>query len=342
MASKRRNMFYQNKKQETTEIVFDFCLRNDYYCFLVLQNGEVFKYLCSDRKLHRIDELCGKGIVSFSGSCDCMIAVSSCGKIYGWGNWHSLLCVHHEGRDLNRFEEVCNLPRVVQLACGNSHALALTDAGEVYSWGFNCHGECGQPNNFPSDVLIPTKVDLPDDAKASNVCCSGSSSYVLTTTGKVYSFGFNEDGELGIGSDSEEVHSPTRVQLDEPIKKICDYGYNALALTESHRLYLLGWLEDNHGFDFEATDDATLPLKINNFESVLDIITAQSGSHSPVCVVSMRDSVHVLNYDRGPVQHLELDAELLLDGMVQLGRLSMSVLFTYMCILVEAKRFKQF
>ncbi|PFH38113.1 regulator of chromosome condensation (RCC1) repeat-containing protein [Besnoitia besnoiti] len=34
--------------------------------------------------------------------------------------------------------------RVVAVACGDDHTLALTDSGEVYSWGGNAHGECGR------------------------------------------------------------------------------------------------------------------------------------------------------------------------------------------------------
>ena len=35
--------------------------------------------------------------------------------------------------------------KVIQVAAGSHHTAALTDMGEVFCWGSNQHGQCGEP-----------------------------------------------------------------------------------------------------------------------------------------------------------------------------------------------------
>lgn len=47
--------------------------------------------------------------------------------------------------------------RIVDIAVGDSHCLALTHEWEVFSWGNNTMGQCGQ-GHCTSPVLRPRKV----------------------------------------------------------------------------------------------------------------------------------------------------------------------------------------
>lgn len=46
--------------------------------------------------------------------------------------------------------------RAVQVITGRYHTLAVTDAGEVYSWGLNDHGQLGRPAVGKSGESDPT------------------------------------------------------------------------------------------------------------------------------------------------------------------------------------------
>lgn len=49
--------------------------------------------------------------------------------------------------------------RVGQIACGGYHSAVVTDAGRVFSWGFNRYGQCGNGSK-DNTVGEPALVDL--------------------------------------------------------------------------------------------------------------------------------------------------------------------------------------
>lgn len=54
--------------------------------------------------------------------------------------------------------------RIVQLAAGSYHSLALTDDGGVFAWGSNLEGQLGLPD-ISGLVNKPTKVHIPEPVK---------------------------------------------------------------------------------------------------------------------------------------------------------------------------------
>lgn len=48
---------------------------------------------------------------------------------------------------------------VIQVACGGYHSAVVTDAGRVFSWGFNRYGQCGNGSK-DNTVPEPSPVDL--------------------------------------------------------------------------------------------------------------------------------------------------------------------------------------
>jgi alpha-tubulin suppressor-like RCC1 family protein len=101
---------------------------------------------------------------------------------------------------------------------------ALTSGGEVFSWGYNAHGQCGHGhNNTP--VTRPTKITAlgPDTAvgtgtaQVSAIYAGGGygTTFAICTGGQVFGWGRNYNWQLGIGegpattSYGEDKHSPT-------------------------------------------------------------------------------------------------------------------------------------
>lgn len=88
--------------------------------------------------------------------------------------------------------------RVTDIACGTYHSLALTNAGEVFSWGHNNCGQIGNGNT--NNQLSPIRLNFSDDNsddKIITVSCGYYFSMALTESGRVYSWGYNANGELG-------------------------------------------------------------------------------------------------------------------------------------------------
>ncbi len=93
---------------------------------------------------------------------------------------------------------------VAHLSAGSGHTCALFTNGQVKCWGFNLHGQLGQPQlgldyvgfapGQMGNALPP--IDLGGDL-VSQVATGNYHTCVLTQSGKVRCFGYNDKGQLG-------------------------------------------------------------------------------------------------------------------------------------------------
>lgn len=114
--------------------------------------------------------------------------------------------------------------RIVDVACGSGHALAVVDGGGVFSWG---RGEQGQRGDGQGQV--PTQLDqftvrldhAPHQHKGvqiqglppiKSVACGAYFSAALTVSGDVFVWG---------GICGWRISTPIRLDLPEPITRIC-------------------------------------------------------------------------------------------------------------------------
>jgi len=85
--------------------------------------------------------------------------------------------------------------RVVDIACGQQHSLAVTDNGEVYGWGLNVFGQLGLGDT--KDRLVPAQLTGLKDHFITSVACGSEHSIALTDQGKVFTWGSSEYGQQG-------------------------------------------------------------------------------------------------------------------------------------------------
>lgn len=79
---------------------------------------------------------------------------------------------------------------VVQIACGLKHALALTNNGELYSWGSNKEGQLGIGSHIKKELkpkLISSLAGIP----IAFIACGGYHSIVVSKSGKLCVFKLN-------------------------------------------------------------------------------------------------------------------------------------------------------
>jgi alpha-tubulin suppressor-like RCC1 family protein len=130
--------------------------------------------------------------------------------------------------------------KVVQAACGWCHTLFLTEEGEVYACGRNIDGELGIGHTI--DQTTPVKVEFPENVKISEVACAANYvSFARSSEGAVYSWGYNNDGCLGLG-DFDPRNLPSLVSgIPEPVVALACGDRHTFALTRSSSLYGWGW-----------------------------------------------------------------------------------------------------
>ena len=87
--------------------------------------------------------------------------------------------------------------RFVSVASGDCFSVALSSAGEVYTWGRGDNGELGLSDvNETPDPMVCVKLLNVGVVK---IACGGHHTLALDAHGRVYSWGLNNHGQLGHG-----------------------------------------------------------------------------------------------------------------------------------------------
>ncbi|UED75879.1 RCC1 domain-containing protein [Brevibacillus sp. DP1.3A] len=133
------------------------------------------------------------------------LAVKKDGTVWAWGNnnYGQL----GDGTKTNRFlpVQVKGLTDVVSVAVGNEQSFAIKKDGTVWAWGRNTQGRLGLGTNTMEN-MIPAKVAGLTDV----IAISSGYHHVLALKkdGTVWSWGVNESGQIGDGTQTRYGSSP--------------------------------------------------------------------------------------------------------------------------------------
>ncbi len=119
--------------------------------------------------------------------------------------------------------------KVVAVAAGEYHVLALTDSGAVYAWGAGGDGQTG--HGVKTDVLAPRPIDSFKEPIAI-VAAGGGHSACVTSTGKLFLFGRGRSGQLGRGDSLESVASARTTPV--AVDALAGLRVRAVALGADH------------------------------------------------------------------------------------------------------------
>ena len=135
---------------------------------------------------------------------------------------------------------------IIDIKCGASHTLALSNNGYVYCFGSNKFGQLGIEG---FDIIdTPTRIESITDNVIS-ISVGRFSSYVLTNQSQLYGFGSNSHGQLAtcdaILSSNKKLtpylmNSGFKLENDEYIKDIVAGYYFAIVKTNLNNYYSFG------------------------------------------------------------------------------------------------------
>jgi hypothetical protein len=155
--------------------------------------------------------------------------------------------------------------RVVFVACGYAHTVALTSDGGVIVFGSNGYGQLGAGNN----VRQPTPARLACAALVGVriVGCAAGSFFtqLVSDDGRVFAMGENNYGQLGTG-DTTTVNTPTEIDAAHfggaPVAAVACGADHSMAITRGEgKLYC--WGEGEYGrTGLGHTDDVTTPQAV--------------------------------------------------------------------------------
>ncbi|KAI4336459.1 hypothetical protein L6164_014983 [Bauhinia variegata] len=179
---------------------------------------------------------------------------------WGWGDFGRL--GHGNSSDLFIPQPIKALQglRIKQIACGDSHCLAVTMEGEVQSWGRNQNGQLGLGTT--EDSLVPQKIQTFEGVAIKMVAAGAEHSAAVTEYGELYGWGWGRYGNLGLGDRNDRL-IPERVSSingDKMVVVSCGWRHT-ISVSSSGGLYTYGWSKYGqlgHG-DFE---DHLVPHKL--------------------------------------------------------------------------------
>lgn len=191
-----------------------------------------------------------------TGDSHCM-ALLSTGEVWGWGafrNSSGVLGFSDENK-IQKVPSKVNIPsgssRIVEIASGSDHILALSAGGEVFSWGCSEKGRLGRLTRDVADKspkqdatvkvksLNPAKITSLADIR--HVACGFFNSFAITTDGKVYGWGLNNYGQLSL-PDEGPFYEPTFLEslTKHGIKSISGGEHHTLALSQKGKVLSFG------------------------------------------------------------------------------------------------------
>lgn len=124
---------------------------------------------------------------------------------------------------------------ISSVAAGDYASYAITDAGEVYSWGNNGYQQLGLsiPRDMQS-ILLPTRIQALKDKNAVIYQIFGGQRTVFAVDqgSDIYAIGNNDFGMLGMGDETQRA-TPEKVNnfVGDNVFQIASGAYHSVAIT---------------------------------------------------------------------------------------------------------------
>ncbi|XP_077942009.1 putative E3 ubiquitin-protein ligase HERC1 isoform X9 [Gasterosteus aculeatus] len=182
-----------------------------------------------------------KKVSSSKGSDGHTLAFTTEGEVFSWGDG-DYGKLGHGNSSTQKYPKLIQGPLqgkvVVCVSAGYRHSAAVSEDGELYTWGEGDFGRLGHGDSNSRN--IPTLVK--DVSNVGEVSCGSSHTIALSKDGRtVWSFGGGDNGKLGHG-DTNRVYKPKVVEALQGmfIRKVCAGSQSSLALTSTGQVYAWG------------------------------------------------------------------------------------------------------
>lgn len=136
---------------------------------------------------------------------------------------------------------------VPDVKTGNNFTVTLKSNGTVWSFGTNTNGELGLGDNTYRNS--PEQVEILENIVVEQISVGTSHIIALTQDGKVYTWGLNSNGQLGLGTTKnnnipQQVNMPKSTEVVQVIKdtivKVIANKNTSYAIAQSGKVYAWG------------------------------------------------------------------------------------------------------
>ena len=178
----------------------------------------------------RVEALAEYRAVDVDCASSVTVVVTAAGELFAWGA--SLRCADSLLDPRGPTPARVTFPggvRVRRASCGYLHTAAVDTEGTLYTWGAGEYNRLGHGNE--QDVGAPRAVTALAGRRIAMVSCSPTHTAALTEGGILFTWGQNEQGQLG-----HEIVYPDDYETDEePLTGQCTMVLSLFA-TQSWRI----------------------------------------------------------------------------------------------------------
>jgi alpha-tubulin suppressor-like RCC1 family protein len=217
-------------------------------------------------------------VTAISGGSGVSMALTSDGNVWTWG----INQLGQLGIGTNTGPQICSTSGIYSYACsttpvqvaglkgvtaiaagGYGHAMAMKSDGTVWTWGYNFAGQLGVGQDTytgggPQTCIIgsssypcsmtPVQVMTTTGTPLGNVVAIAAGAYhsmALKSDGTVWTWGLNDLGQLGIGTNTTDNNMPVQVPGLSGVVAIAAGAYHSMALTSDGTVWV--WGENDYG-----------------------------------------------------------------------------------------------
>jgi len=227
-----------------------------------------------------------KKVVSIDGGAWNSAAVTEDGSVYCWGQ-NTVGQLGNDKPGNSRFPvkvEGLEGVKFVSVSLGDSHVIALSQEGEVFTWGHNAEGQLGLGHS--NKQLKPQKVEL--NIRAKKISAARNHSLLITDDGRPFSWGEGVGGKLGHG-DSRDRLQPAEITAlkGHQIVELVGENMHTAALTNNGKVYTCGHTEFGRlgNGSFNPDGVVSTPQLVKDMEK-FSVTHITAGSNTVFCVVN--------------------------------------------------------
>ena len=163
-------------------------------------------------------------------------------------------------------KQIPNLQNIKTVHSTWDHSVCLTFNGEVYTFGDNSSGQLGIGETDFSYTHVPKLVSLP---LVQQISCGECFTVCLSDDGELYSFGRNQEGQLGLGN-LANAYIPQKIESLRNVDFVECGGYFVICKTFNGDIYAwgkndMGQLGVGNMYHYRA------PVKVPWPENIIDI-----------------------------------------------------------------------
>ena len=248
-----------------------------------------------------------KNVVQIVCGVDHVLALTSQGKVYSWGNGQQLQLgrrVVERTRLNNLHPREFGLKNIRAIGAGSYHSFAIKNDGTVYAWGLNQFGQCGiDRQGFVGEdgavIASPSIIESLSGYDIVSITGGEHHSLALTRSGQILSFGRMDCNQLGLSSppSTAVVDSrgkprftpyPTIIPDIPPMRKVFCGSHHNIAIAEDGSTWSWGFGEvwqvghGPHTADNPSGDIETPTRIVNTATQGVRMVTGGAGGQFSV------------------------------------------------------------